>query len=183
MDSPDHDAEQQESKRRRRRRWPWFAIAAILLATLEVTLFVIPPTDEPTPADAIVMFAGPGDRIDRAWELADLGYAPYVVVSIDDTSLCTPERPDIEQICLTPDPPTTRGEARAFAELARERGWDHLIAISTASQRVRAELRLSRCFDGEVEYVTAPESFLDRAYRIVYENGALPKALLLQRDC
>jgi hypothetical protein len=183
VDSADHDADQQRSKRRTLRRWPWFAIAAILLATLETILFVIPPTDDPTPADAIVMFDGPGDRIDVAWALADMGYASYVVVSIDDTSKCTPERPDIEQICVTPDPPTTRGEARAFAEIARERGWDHLIAISTASQSVRARLRLGRCFDGDVEYVTAPESFLDRVYRVVYENGALPKALVVERDC
>ncbi|MGW5363349.1 YdcF family protein [Actinopolymorpha pittospori] len=163
--------------------WARLALVAMLMVGLEGILFVLPPTDDPAPVDAIVVFDGPGDRIARAWELADMGYAPNVVVSIDDTSKCTPERPTVLQLCVSPDPATTRGEARAFTDLARKHGWTHLIAVSSTSQSVRARLRLGRCFDGDVRYVAVRESFFDQLYRIVYENGALPKALFIQRDC
>ncbi|MGH3487548.1 MAG: hypothetical protein ACRDP8_06480 [Actinopolymorphaceae bacterium] len=180
----EEDAAGQCNRRRRfGRRWVLFGLVATFVVVLEGALFVLPPTNEPAPVDAIVVFDGPGDRISRAWELADTGYAPYVVVSIDDTSKCAPERPTSVQLCVTPDPSTTQGEARAFSDVARRHGWTDLVAVSTASQSVRARIRLGRCFDGDVRYVAVRESFFAQLYRIVYENGALPKALFIQRDC
>lgn len=168
-----------------RRRRAAVVVLLLLFGVVEGRLFVFPPTDEATAADAIVVFGGPGERTGYAWGLAgrdDL--APTVVVSIHDPTLCEPLRREPEEYCFTPDPPTTRGESRAFADLARERGWDRLIVVSSASQSMRARLRLGRCYDGDVEFVTVREhGFFAQLYRVVYENGAMLKALLFERGC
>jgi hypothetical protein len=153
------------------------------LALVDLRLFVVPAVDAPHRADAIVVFSGPGDRITRAWELADQGLAGYVVVSIADTRACVPERPTVVQLCFTPDPATTQGEARAVAELAREHGWDDLIIVSGTTQVTRIRLRQGRCFDGDVQVVAVREPPWPFVYRWVYEHGALIKALVLQRSC
>ena len=175
------DSAGKASSRRLRR----FAIIGLLsaLVLLDLRLFVFPELDEPERADAIVVFAGPGDRITRAWELADRGLASYVVVSIADTRACEPERPTVIQLCFTPDPATTQGEARAVAELAREHGWDDLIIVSGTTQVTRIRLRQGRCFEGDVQVLAVREALGPFLYRWIYEHGALLKALILQRSC
>src|SRR4029079_12452057 len=70
---------------RARRRWPrvllgaW--IAFMVVASTSVALFVRPVVDKPTPSDAIVLFAGGGDRIALARKLAAEHLAPITVVS------------------------------------------------------------------------------------------------------
>ncbi|WP_205857058.1 hypothetical protein, partial [Phytoactinopolyspora endophytica] len=168
-------------------RWRRIAVVVVLLLFLliEGRVFVFPPADSVTRADAIVVFDGPGDRNAHAWDLAENEHvAPIVVISIDDTGKCEPWKRDLEEYCLTPDPATTRGESRAFAKLASERGWDQLIVVSTASQSVRARLRLGRCYDGDMEFVTVRENgVFEQVSRVIYENGAMLKALLFERDC
>ncbi|RIQ25266.1 YdcF family protein [Jiangella rhizosphaerae] len=150
----------------------------------ELRLFVFPPADEPVRADAVVVLGGPGDRMGLGWDLAREGLAPAVVVFVPDPRLCEPLAAVPEEICLTPEPPTTRGEARMVAELASERGWDHLVVVTAASQAVRARIRLERCFDGRLELVTVREDGLaQQLYRVFYENGAMIKALAFERDC
>lgn len=157
-------------------------LAAVVVA--ELRLFVFPPADSPSRADAIVILGGPGDRIGRGWDLARDDVAPVVVTFVPDPRLCEPLDADPEEICLTPEPSTTRGEARMIAELARERGWDHLVVVTAASQAVRARIRLERCFDGRLDLVTVREGGLaQQLYRVLYENGAMIKALTVQRDC
>jgi hypothetical protein len=168
---------------RRRRRLVVVALVVAALVVLDLRLLVFPRVDQPHRADAIVVYAGPGDRIDRAWELADRGVADHVVVSIADTSDCEQERPTVEQICFTPDPATTRGEAEAVARLAQRRGWDDLIIVSGTTQVTRIRLRQGRCFDGRVKVVAVREPLGDFLYRWVYEHGALVKALVFQRAC
>lgn len=168
------------------KRWRAYAVGVLVAVIVaEAWLFVFPPVDSPTPADAIVVFDGPGERNAYAWELAEEErLAPTVVISIDDTGKCEPWKRTREEYCLEPKPATTRGEARAFAELARQRGWDHVIVVSTASQSLRARLRLGRCFDGAAQFVTVREETVwSQAYRVVYENGAMLKALLVERGC
>ncbi|WP_026874863.1 YdcF family protein [Jiangella gansuensis] len=173
-------------------RWPGgkrrraVIAAAVLLVVLavEARLFVFPPTDTPTRADAIVVFAGPGERTAYGWDLARAGLAPAVVVSIHDPRRCEPLDDSPEEICVVPSPPTTRGEARMLADLARERGWDHVVVVTAASQSRRARLRIERCYDGELEMVAVREDGpFQQLYRVVYENGALLKALLVERGC
>ncbi|NED99608.1 YdcF family protein [Phytoactinopolyspora halotolerans] len=165
------------------RRRVWLAVALVLVAVVQIRVFLLPPTDESGQADAIVVFGGPGDRLGYAAELMADGLAPTLVISTEDVNRCPPGAAGAEVLCLTPDPLTTRGEARAFAELARERGWEELLVVSTATQSVRARMRLDRCYAGHATYVAMRENFLKQMYRVVYENGAMVKALFVERDC
>ncbi|TDE07487.1 YdcF family protein [Jiangella asiatica] len=168
----------------KRRRAVIAAAVLLVLLAVEARLFVFPHADTPAPADAIIVFAGPGERTAYGWDLARDGLAPVVVVSIHDPGLCEPVDDSPEEICVVPSPPTTRGEARMLAGLARERDWDHVVVVTSASQSLRAELRIERCYDGRVDMVTVREDGLfQQLYRVVYENGALLKALLSQRGC
>jgi hypothetical protein len=174
-------------------RWPGgtprrVAVVVVLLLVavfvVEYRLFVSPPTNTPTRADAIVVLGGPGDRLGVGWDLADDDLAPTIVVFLEEPELCEPLDDDPEEICLAPEPSTTRGEARIVAELARDRGWDHLVVVTAASQSVRASIRLERCFDGRLDMATVREDGLAmQVYRVVYENAAMIKALVVQRDC
>jgi hypothetical protein len=156
----------------------------VAVVAVEYRLFVSPPADNPTRADAVVVLGGPGDRLGRGWDLAGDDLAPAIVVFVPDPRLCEPLDDDPEEICLTPEPATTRGEARMVAELARDRGWDHLVVVTAASQSVRARIRLERCFDGRLDMVTVREDGLAmQVYRVAYENAAMIKALVTQRDC
>jgi len=180
--APETDAGPPRGRRRRLTRL-LVLIGVVALVLVDLRLFVFPGVDQPSKADAIVVYAGPGDRITRAWQLADAGLARFVVVSIADTDDCEPERPTVTQLCFTPDPATTRGEARDVAKLARRRGWDDLIIVSGTTQVTRIRLRQGRCFDGRVQVVAVREPLGSFLYRWVYEHGALVKALVLQRSC
>ncbi len=174
------------------------AVLAVVGAALSWTLFVRPSgvlrwPDEPAQADAIVMYGGSGNRFLAARDLADRGVAPTFVVS-DPTdpdpqqiwtaykAFCLYEEHPYERICFDPEPVTTRGESRYFANLATERGWDRLVAVTTVEQATRARLLLERCYDGEVELYVVPTA-RKRVFAILYEWGALARALVLRRGC
>jgi uncharacterized SAM-binding protein YcdF (DUF218 family) len=75
------------------------------------------------------------------------------------------------------------GEVRYAAEQARAHGWHSLILVTSVAQATRARLRMKRCFDGSVQVVAARLSSPALAYDVVYEWGALAKALIWQRSC
>jgi hypothetical protein len=58
-----------------------------------------------------------------------------------------------------------------------------VIVGSTVSQSMRARVRFSRCYDGDVKYVAMREGFWTQVSRVIYENGAMAKALLFERGC
>ena len=196
--------EQPAPARRRRLRPAWLVALGVLLAVgvafggLTWRWFIHPPVDGPSPADAIVMFGGSGDRFERAVDLADKGFADTVVISdpYNDEREASrfrwfcrndgvrPDYPvhDYEAICFDPQPQTTRGEARYVSELARERGWGRIVLVTTVDQATRARMLVGRCWDGEVETVVVP-SDENRITRVVYEWGALARATVQRRDC
>jgi uncharacterized SAM-binding protein YcdF (DUF218 family) len=184
----------------RRRAAAWAAVWAVALvvaaaSVLTARWFVWPPTWAPAPSaearpDAIVMYGGAGDRFDLARTLAARDLAPVLVVS-------DPREPGqrwtayevfcsgphgYEAICFDPVPQTTRGESRFVADLARSRGWEHVVLVTDVHQATRAETLLRRCWDGRVELVTVRS---DRAVplRIAYEWAAMARAHLLRRSC
>jgi uncharacterized SAM-binding protein YcdF (DUF218 family) len=111
----------------------------------------------PEHADAIVVFAGDHGRVQTAWVIAERGHAPVLVLSRGAHDpyvalMCGRNEP-FQVICTDPSPANTRGEARAFGELAAERGWRSLIAVTGTYHLERARLYLDRCFDGDVAYV------------------------------
>lgn len=162
-----------------------FAVFLAGFTALTLRLFVFPAADVPVQADAIVMLAGPGDRTGKAIELARTGYAPVLVMSTPGTRGCSAhEAPKAEVICFSPHPVTTRGEARAVAELAARHGWTRILFVTGRAQDTRARIRISRCFHGDLRVtVVGPRRLREWPYAIAYEWGALAKALIWQRSC
>jgi uncharacterized SAM-binding protein YcdF (DUF218 family) len=181
----------------RRRHLLWLlgalVLAAAVLVGLTVPLFVSPPTDEPGRADAVVVFAGgDGERQEEGVRLVREGVAPALVISDGGlpgsrkAQVCREPPAGVRLYCLSPDPATTRGEARMFAELAEREGWGSLVLVTSTYHVRRAGLLLGRCHGGQVRRVATP---LFNDYR--WETGrqlagewlALGAALTLQRSC
>lgn len=167
------------------------ALVAILAATARILVW--PPTDEvsATSADAVVVLAGSGSRLATGQALAEQGVAPVLLVSDggeDDWAaierVC--EAPaDYAVRCLTPDPATTRGEARAVADLADRHALDRLVVVTSAYHLARAELWLRRCTDADVVGVATEQPWSQRLSpaRLVHEWAGLARAWLLERAC
>jgi hypothetical protein len=175
-----------------RRRLPRFwrrslaAVAVIVAAFATATARVIvwPTQGMPPHVDAIVMMAGPGDRMPVALRLARERRAPVLVVSRsqDNAGPC-PAVPEVKIICFVPDPGNTRGEAEFASRLAKRYGWRSVVLVTTAEQDTRARLIMRRCYGGSVYVVTAALPWTQLPYQIAYGWGALFKALFLVRDC
>jgi uncharacterized SAM-binding protein YcdF (DUF218 family) len=158
------------------------AIAAFVVVTARV--FVWPTQSAPAQASAIVLFAGPGDRLPVALQLAREHRAPVLVVSQGWDGYggaCPPPTPGVRTICFDPNPGDTRGEAEYVGRLARRYGWNSLILVVTRPQAVRAQMLVARCFDGTTAVVVAPVG--DWLYQLAYGWGALVKAAFLYRAC
>jgi len=135
---------------------------------------------------AIVMLAGPGDRLALALKLAREHRAPMLVVSLGQHgygSPCPPRAPGVRLICFDPNPGDTRGETEFAGRLARQYHWRSVVLVVGREQDTRARIMMRRCFGGSV-YVMAASLPLGRwPYQVAYEWGALFKALVLHRAC
>ncbi len=158
-----------------------------LFASFTARLFVWPAQDALSGAhgDAVVVFNGPDPRFQVAIRLARERAAPVVLLSVSSVQWDCPHWrvPGVKLVCFTPIPATTQGEARFAAAQARANGWRSLIVVSSVPQDTRARLRLRRCFSGSIEVVTARPGLSEWSYQVLYEWGALLKALVLQRGC
>lgn len=146
-------------------RRPLLLIALTALAALavaSVSLFILYDDDRVAKADAVMVLAGEKKRLPIALELVERGVAPVLVISdgldprwMQANRLCRfgdPER----IVCVRPDPYSTRGEVRLAARLARERGWDSLVVLTSRFHLFRARTLFERCFDGRLDLVDAP---------------------------
>jgi hypothetical protein len=163
-------------------------IAALILVFAAATARVLiwPVEWTPPKADAIVMLAGPGDRLPVALELAREHRAPVLVVSqgfMGYGGPCPPPTPGVRTICFDPSPGDTRGEAEYASALAKREGWHSLIVVASRPQAVRAQLLFGRCFSGPVNIATAGLRLSSWPYEIAYGWGALAKALVTDRGC
>ena len=177
------------------RHWPsrvlrrvFAAVVAIVIAFCAVTarLLVWPAQGMPARVSAIVMLAGPGDRLPVALELAREHRAPVLVVSRGWQGYggpCPSPVPGVKLICFEPDPPTTRGEAEAFGRMAKRFRWSSAVLVTSRTQDTRGRIVTERCFDGSTYVVTAPLPLSSWAYEIAYGWGALFKALFVVRTC
>jgi hypothetical protein len=162
------------------------ALALVLFITASGVLFVWPPTDRPTHADAILSLNGRNEtaREALAISLAERGYAPVLLFSQGNsyTTPC-PVVPHVRVVCFQPSPGRTVGEAEFAARYARARGWRHLIVVASRAQSIRARLLMGRCLSGSITMVTAPVKTSQVVYEVAYEWGALGKALFVDRHC
>lgn len=161
----------------------------VLIAAFAVVtgrLFVWPAQGMPSQVSAIVMLAGPGDRLSTALELARQHRAGVLVVSqglLGYGGPCPAAPPGVKLICFDPDPGNTRGEAEFAGRLAKKYHWTSVVLVTSRAQDTRARVVVGRCFPGQLFVVTAPLNLGDWPYQIAYEWGALFKALALYRSC
>ncbi|MDO4919853.1 YdcF family protein [Kocuria sp.] len=155
----------------RRRRWPLVLLIALALALalwLAVCHAVLdsPRVDPPQKSDALIVL-GPPDptRVEYAQDLVfNKHIAKTLVISTPDAqpfdpqdmvdyytsrSFCEPHE-GVEVLCFKPDPSTTQGEAIKLKELAEERGWKTVTAVTFTQHISRSRLILERCYPGEL---------------------------------
>ncbi len=159
-------------------RRPLLLIALTALAALAVAsvpLFILYDDDRVTKADAVMVLAGEKRRLPNALELVERGVAPVLVISdgLDPrwtaaNRLCRFGDP-ARIVCIRPDPYSTRGEARLVARLARERGWDALVVVTSRFHLFRSRILIERCFDGRLDLVGTPNPGLRLPFAIALE--------------
>jgi uncharacterized SAM-binding protein YcdF (DUF218 family) len=163
------------------------AIVAIVVVLGTPRLFLWPPTDLPTKADAVVALGGdPGQlRAKEAVSLARSGYASVVVISLGGKKAvpCPRPVPRVELVCFRADPLDTRGEAEYASRLVASRHWHRIIVVSERSQATRARLLFKRCTAVHLEMVPVADPRTHLPYDVVYEWGALLKALVVNTSC
>lgn len=164
------------------------AVLVVVLALAAVTawLLVWPAQGMPARVSAIVMLAGPGDRLPVALRLAGEHRAPVLVISQGSHGYggpCPARPPGLKLICFDPSPPDTRGEAEFVGRLAKRYGWTSVVLVTSRPQATRARMLLERCFGGPVYVATAPLPAGSWPYQIAYGWGALVKALAVDRTC
>lgn len=162
------------------------AVLVTLFGILTARLLIWPIQGAPARVDAIVMLAGPGNRVPAAELLAREHRAPVLVVSrgwMGYGGPCPPPVSRVKTICFEPDPGNTRGEAEYVAALAKREGWHSLLIVATRPQAVRSQLLFGRCYTGQVYVSTASIAASSWPYQVAYGWGALVKAVFLTRSC
>ena len=166
-----------------------FVVAIILVTAFAVTtarLLVWPAQGMPARVDAIVMLAGPGDRLSAALKLAREHRAATLVVSQGWEGYggpCPSAISGVKLICFDPSPGNTRGEAEFASHLAHRYHWHSVALVTTLPQDTRARIIMRRCYSGSIYVVAASMPWADWPYQIAYGWGALFKALILERAC
>jgi hypothetical protein len=175
-------------RKRLRRAALALAIACAVFAAATARILVWPAAGMPARVNAIVLMAGPGNLLGRAVGLAREHRAPYLVISLgtpESGNECAARISGVRIICFYPVPASTQGEAEYVGRLARSHHWRSVALVTITPQDTRARLRMGRCFAGHVYVVTVPPapSQVNWPYEVVYQWGALLKALLFQRSC
>jgi uncharacterized SAM-binding protein YcdF (DUF218 family) len=164
------------------------AVGVVLVVFLAATawLFVWPARGMPARVDAIVMMAGPGNRLAEALRLAREHRAPFLVISKGFDGYggpCPQPIRGVKLTCFNPDPASTRGEAEFAGRLARRYHWDSIVLVTSIPQDWRARQRMQHCFRGSVYSMTVGIPWYSWPYEIAYEWGATIKMLAFQPNC
>ena len=163
------------------------AVVLVLFVAASARLFVWPPTDQPVRADAVVALGGdPGQlRAQTAIALVRAGYAPEALISLGGTveAPCPRPVPAVRIVCFRADPLDTRGEAEYVGRMAARRHWTTVIVVPGRTQATRARMLFERCTGARVVIVPRSGSLSQLPLAVLYEWGALTKALVLQRHC
>jgi uncharacterized SAM-binding protein YcdF (DUF218 family) len=162
------------------------AVLIVAVVVASVVLFIEPATNAPARSDAVIVLAGGNNaaRIAKGIELVRAGYAPRLFVSAPGHQSCPKSLPSVLITCFSPNPATTQGEARFAAKLAKQHHWHRITVVPGTQQVTRARIRFDRCYRGTIVMVPAdPGGLGSWVASVIYEWGALPKALILQRGC
>lgn len=185
------------------RRLAWWARSLIVLGSLGLTLVLVwlglciryvahPRIDPVEHVDAMYVIGPVETRWPEALARADEGVAPIFLAtrSIDGSGRaffppnCGEQRQGYAITCVTPDPYTTRGEARLLAEQVREHGWTHVAIFTSTAHTARARMLMDRCVPAHVSVWDYPRHQTVSGWlgEFVYQSGAWVKAQFV-RDC
>ena len=159
-------------------------LAALIGAGLWLFYFV--GDDAPYPADAIIVLAGNPGRPDTGVELQKEGVAPELVLSVVPpleekiAKLCGSGR---AVICFHAKPESTVGEARTFALLAKQRGWDSAVIVSSRFHLRRAKLLFARCTDAKLQVASSRTTWSEYLRNVPLEVGKFLDQLTVNRHC
>ena len=164
-------------------------LVAWIVAT--VRLVFVPTEDDVGKADAVVVLAGSKhERLDRGLELVRDGVAPVLVISdgFDPhqpraNRLCREGGESFTVVCFTPDPDSTRGEARSTAELARKNGWQRVLVVTSRFHVTRARMLFDRCLDADVDAVGVDYPWTSVPLAVVGEWAKLGLSSTVTRGC
>jgi uncharacterized SAM-binding protein YcdF (DUF218 family) len=166
------------------------ALVVILIGWMALTyrVLITPVTDPPGHAAAVLVpSGGGGERQAEGVRQVQAGAGPVLVVSDGGRAgsrgdqLCQRQL-SFRIICVTPRPESTRGEVRAFADLAEREGWRSVVLVTSAYHVRRASLLLGRCYPGKVFTVAAPDTRMDVG-DFFHEWSGLLAALTVDRSC
>ncbi|WBL19227.1 ElyC/SanA/YdcF family protein [Citricoccus sp. NR2] len=144
--------------------------------------------DEPAPVDAVYALGVVSpERLDRAVDLIEAGHSDHLVMTVSSEAhwgeFCRREH-GFTVTCVTPDPLTTRGEARSWARLAEQHDWDSVMVITMVPHLGRAEMYFQRCFSGELVMVDDGRDMESAVWvrQLFYESAAFVR-YALSRGC
>ena len=167
--------------------------AAGLAVCLGATVaLLLPRTDQPGTADAVILLAGADDgRHMHARDLVERGVAPTLLVSNPDgtgeplaRSLCSgTDRPGgVEVVCFVPRPRTTWGEAAAVDAIARARGWRSIVVVTNRPHTLRARTWFRRRTDLTVRMSPIDRVDLPRLpVHVAWEIAGFAKGAVIAR--
>jgi uncharacterized SAM-binding protein YcdF (DUF218 family) len=164
-----------------------FATALVLVATLPQILN--PPHSREITADVVfVHVGGEGERLSEAMDAMTARAAPVLAIPTDPANEWVPEglcdqREPFEVVCLDFTPTRTAAEARAFADLALERGWTSATVITTDYHMTRALMIDGSCMAIELNPrpVESPLTGIALVAKIGHEVIGLPYSWLFDR--
>jgi len=170
------------------------AVLVGLWLVMCLVLFVLP--HQPTPparVDAVVVLSGAlNNRLDPALELIRKGEAPVLAISgaLQDPrwhkarALCRQGHvAGARVVCFEPVPFSTRGESRAVARLARQRGWNKIVVVTSTFHVTRARMLFHRCYPGRLWLVGTPTAWWKLPEEWAFETGKLSVQLTIERGC
>jgi hypothetical protein len=167
-------------------------VLVVVFCVMTAVLFVYPDLNPPRRSDAIVVLGGHGaPAFEKGVELAKQGYAPQLVLSLQNWQSCGPYQsylavhlPKVHVHCFKSNPQSTQGEARAIASFAKHLHWTRVIVVVPTTQASRARLRIGRCYSGQVlEVAFSPQGIGQWLMQFAYEWAAMVKAVVLQPSC
>lgn len=166
------------------------AAVSIVWAGAGLYFYLAPASSNPKHADAVLVLAPAQGRLEYAEQLMEQGLASTLVISVPPPEYrssafipCDAER-TYRIICFEPDPVTTQGEARALRRLANDNGWKSVSVVTDKSHALRANLLISRCYEGDIEMIPLQKNLPllplyanSWAFAYTYESAAFAKAL------
>jgi len=176
----------------RRRRFRLTALATAgaafaALVALSCALFVWPGGARPRRVGAVLSLDGTYEQLreQTAVDLVRDGYAPVLLFSVGYyPNVACPSVPRVKVVCFKPVPGRTIGEVEFAVRFARRHHVRSIMVVAGHAQTTRARLLVHRCFSGRSVVVPAPAPpAYAMPYQVVYEWGALLKALVIDPGC